>query len=259
MNSEIPILIPIKKAFGKQHYRIKNAVHREKILNHPLINNIYSVGKSFAIIANTSNWGIEAVTGDSTDLTGYTTEEIYKMGGEFLMNYTVQEHLQVNMATVKACMEYSNSIPEEQRESVFAIYYYHGKKKNGDIICVQHQSIPVVFDEQKIPFIFCNIYSDISYLDPQNIPHGIMVNKFTREVFHLSKSSLNLEKGEDIFSKREKEIIRHMTNGLTSKEIAERLHISNDTVRTHRKNILRKAGVTNTISLIKYAIINSIL
>lgn len=259
MNSEIPILIPIKKAFGKQHYRIKNAVHREKILTHPLINNLYSVGKSFAIIANTSNWEIEAVTGDSTDLTGYTAEEIYNMGGEFLMNFTVPEHLQVNMATVKTCMEYSNSIPEEQRESVFAIYYYHGRKKNGDFIAVQHQSIPVVFDEQKIPFIFCNIYSDISYLDPQNIPHGVMVNKFTREVFHLNKNSLNLEKREDLFSKREKEVIRHMTNGLTSKEIAEILYISNDTVRTHRKNILRKAGVTNTISLIKYAIVNSVL
>jgi DNA-binding CsgD family transcriptional regulator len=259
MNNEIPVLIPIKKAFGKQHYRIKNTAHREKILNHPLINNLYSVGKSFAIIANTNTWEIESVTGDTKDLTGYTAEEIYHMGGEFVMSFTVQEHLLVNMATVKACMEYSNSIPEEQREFISAIYYYHGRKKNGDIIAVQHQTIPVAFDEQKIPYIFCNIYSDISYLDPQNIPHGVMVNKFTREVFHLSKNSLNLEKKEDLFSKREKEIIRLMTNGLTSKEMAEKLHISNDTVRTHRKNILRKAGVSNTISLIRFAIINSIL
>lgn len=259
MNSEIPVLIPIKKAFGRQHYLIKNEIHREKFLNHPLVNTLYSIGKSFAVIANTSNWKIEAVTGNSKDLTGYTTDEIHNMGGEFVMNFTVPEHLPVNMATVKTCMEYSNSIPEEQRESIFAIYYYHGRKKNGNIVAVQHQSIPLVFDEQKIPFIFCNIYSDISFLDPQNIPHGVMVNKFTGEVFHLNKKSLNLEKREDQFSKREKEIIRLMSNGLTSKEIAEKLFISNDTVRTHRKNILRKAGVTNTISLIKYAIINSIL
>src|SRR5690554_7785119 len=194
MEHDIPILIPIKKAFGKQHYLIKDAIHREKLLNHPLINHLYSVGKSFAIIANTSNWKIETVTGDSTELTGYTSDEIYELGGRFIMNYTVPEHLQVNMATVKTCMEYSNSIPEVQRESVFAIYYYHGLKKNGDIIAIQHQSIPLVFDEQKIPYIFCNIYSDISYLDPQNIPHGVMVNKFTKEVFHLNKNNLNLEK-----------------------------------------------------------------
>jgi DNA-binding CsgD family transcriptional regulator len=259
MNSEIPVLIPIKKAFGKQNYLIQDAIHREKILNHPLFNTLYSVGKSFVVVGNTSNWKIEAVTGDSKELTGYTAEEIYNMGGEFVMNYTVPEHLQVNMATVKTCMEYSNSIPEEQRESIFAIYYYHGRKKNGDLVAVQHQSIPLVFDEQKIPFIFCNVYSDISFLDPQNIPHGVMVNKFTGEVFHLNKKSLNLEKRDDLFSKREKEIIGLMSNGLTSKEIAEKLFISNDTVRTHRKNILRKAGVSNTISLIRYAIINSIL
>ena len=123
MNNEIPVLIPIKKAFGKQHYRIKNNAHREKFLNHPLINSLYSIGKSFAIIANTNTWEIESVTGDSKALTGYNTEEIYNMGGEFVMSFTVPEHLQVNMATVKACMEYSNSIPEEQREFIFAIYY----------------------------------------------------------------------------------------------------------------------------------------
>jgi DNA-binding CsgD family transcriptional regulator len=258
MNREIPKLISFKKAFGKQNYLIKNDNYKEKILNHPLFNDLYSIGRSFVIIANTSSWEIVAVTGDSEGITGYKNDEIFNLGGEFVLSFSIQEHLQLNLATAKACMEYSNSIPSEQREFIFAVYYYHGRKKNGDIIPIQHKSIPMVFDENHIPFVFCNIYSDISYLDPQNIPHGIMLNKFTQEVFHLNKENFNLEKGNEKFSKREKEIIRHISSGQTSKQIAEKLNISTETVRTHRKNILRKAGVSNTISLVKYSVVNGI-
>ncbi len=259
MHKDHAILIPIKKALGNQKYLVNDVDYREKLLNNPIINGLFTVGKSFVILANTFDWSIVAVTGDSLEISGYTNKEIQNMGGEFVMNFTVQEHLQVNMATLKTCMEYSNSIPAEQREHVFAVYFYHGIKKNNEIIAIQHQSIPLAFDENNVPYLFCNIYSDISYLDPQNIPHGMMVNKYTNDVLHLNKNSFELEIRKEIFSNREKEIIRLMTDGDTSNEIASKLNISSDTVRTHRKNILGKAGVNNTISLIKYSIVNSIL
>ncbi len=52
---------------------------------------------------------------------------------------------------------------------------------------------------------------------------------------------------------REIEIIKAISNGLKSEEIAEQLFISPHTVLTHRKNILKKLGVNNTNQLIKYA------
>ena len=42
-----------------------------------------------------------------------------------------------------------------------------------------------------------------------------------------------------------------LKEGLSSKEIAERLLISNRTVEVHRYNIFRKLDVTNIVSLIK--------
>lgn len=50
------------------------------------------------------------------------------------------------------------------------------------------------------------------------------------------------------------EIVRLISDGLTTKEIAARKFISFHTVISHRKNIFRKLGVTNISELIMYSI-----
>lgn len=55
------------------------------------------------------------------------------------------------------------------------------------------------------------------------------------------------------------EIVRLIASGLTTKEIATRKYISFHTVMTHRKNILRKLGVSNASELIMYAIKTGII
>ncbi len=52
----------------------------------------------------------------------------------------------------------------------------------------------------------------------------------------------------------EMEIVRLISEGLTTKEIASRKYISFHTVITHRKNIFRKLGVSSVSELIMYAI-----
>ena len=54
-------------------------------------------------------------------------------------------------------------------------------------------------------------------------------------------------------TKREMEILRLITKALSNKEIAKELFISDQTVSVHRKNIMRKLGVSNTAGLIKAA------
>lgn len=46
---------------------------------------------------------------------------------------------------------------------------------------------------------------------------------------------------------REQEILHLMAQGMSSKTIANELHLSFYTVQTHRKNILRKLNETNTV------------
>lgn len=59
-------------------------------------------------------------------------------------------------------------------------------------------------------------------------------------------------------SKRELDIIRLISLGLTDKEIAEKLKISIHTTKTHRKRIISKMGLKNTATLVKFAVENGI-
>ncbi|MBL7864801.1 MAG: response regulator transcription factor [Cyclobacteriaceae bacterium] len=54
-------------------------------------------------------------------------------------------------------------------------------------------------------------------------------------------------------SHQEQEILRRIAGGSTTSEIASQLHISPLTVKTHRKNILRKLDAPNTAGLISMA------
>jgi len=60
-------------------------------------------------------------------------------------------------------------------------------------------------------------------------------------------------------TKRELEILKLITHALSNKEIGKVLYISDQTVSVHRKNIMRKLGVSNTAGLIKLAYDNSLI
>ena len=60
-------------------------------------------------------------------------------------------------------------------------------------------------------------------------------------------------------TKREKEILQLISEGLTNNQIAEKLFISPLTVDSHRKNLLTKLNVNNTASLIKLAVQNGLI
>lgn len=55
-------------------------------------------------------------------------------------------------------------------------------------------------------------------------------------------------------SKREREILILISQGLTSLNIAKELFISKHTVETHRKNILRKLNVGSSMELVRFAV-----
>lgn len=60
-------------------------------------------------------------------------------------------------------------------------------------------------------------------------------------------------------TKREKEILKLISDGLTNNQIAEKLFISPLTVDSHRKNLLTKLNANNTAALVRVAIENELI
>ena len=60
-------------------------------------------------------------------------------------------------------------------------------------------------------------------------------------------------------SEREKEVIIALVQGMSNKEIADHLHISPNTVMTHRRNIAAKLQIHSPAGLTIYAIVNNLV
>lgn len=85
------------------------------------------------------------------------------------------------------------------------------------------------------------VHSDKSYYD--------MVQLFTTEQDDTPRK----------LSEREIEIIKLLAQGFTSTAIAQKLFIAEHTVKTHRKNILRKINAHSTNELVQFALNHKII
>lgn len=93
------------------------------------------------------------------------------------------------------------------------------------------------------------------YLVPCDLPEDAFISRCREILEHLSPaSSLRSD-----LSAREIEVLREIAAGLTSKEIAEKLFISVNTVISHRKNLTAKLGIRSVSGLSLYAMMNGLL
>jgi two-component system nitrate/nitrite response regulator NarL len=98
------------------------------------------------------------------------------------------------------------------------------------------------------------IHKDV---EPQELIKGVYkVLKgdtfFSLEISGLLINNLyNRPKGLPFLTPKEKEVIRYLMEGLSSKEIADKMDISPRTIETHRANVLNKFHLKNTTELIK--------
>lgn len=75
----------------------------------------------------------------------------------------------------------------------------------------------------------------------------------------LVKGLLNQTPTEVSFSDRELEVLRYICKGRSNEQIADILFISEKTIATHRRNIMKKAGVKKSTDLIIWALDNKIV
>jgi two-component system response regulator NreC len=75
----------------------------------------------------------------------------------------------------------------------------------------------------------------------------------------IGESESNFDSKKSLLTEREIEIIKLIVEGLSNKEIADKLFISPRTVDTHRTNLMKKLEVNNVAGLVRYAIRNGFM
>ena len=89
---------------------------------------------------------------------------------------------------------------------------------------------------------------------------GRILEKIKKESIDISEmNNVDVTCDAVALSRREKEILTLIAEGLTNSKIAEMLFLSSHTVTTHRKNIMSKLGVKNTAGIVMYAVKSGIV
>lgn len=82
---------------------------------------------------------------------------------------------------------------------------------------------------------------------------------FSFDAGQALKSEVQQQESLPTLTRREKEVLTCVVEGMTNPQIAEKLFISIDTVETHRKNLHNKLNVKNSAMLVRFAIENKLV
>jgi DNA-binding CsgD family transcriptional regulator len=164
------------------------------------------------------------------------------------------------LAALNGLMNYTvNEISNEQRRRMNYTWNYRFKNSKNEYVNVIQNTTPLEFDMDKKPIIGMAHYTVLN----SNIKMDVCAsakwlndnNEYETRYFNNFSQQL-LTNG---VSNRERDIIRLLVLNYSSKEIAEKLYISSNTVDTHRRNILKKMNISSTGELVGMLKMNKIV
>lgn len=138
----------------------------------------------------------------------------------------------------------------EQMKYIKLILDYRTLGREGNYIRVIEQHKLLELDKYGNPWLSMSILDLSPDQDLTTLCRYRLVNTQTGELFNFPSAE---EISGHKLSFREKEIIQLLAKGLISKQIADKLFISVNTVNTHRQRIIEKLNVSNTAEAVQHA------
>jgi DNA-binding CsgD family transcriptional regulator len=198
---------------------------------HKRLLNVFQIGRYYYIVFNIFQGEIEFTSDEIKPILGYEPEEITI---QFLMDKIHPEDKSYFLNFEYKIAEFFKNIDYDKVKNYKAQYDIRFKTKNNDYVRILQQAVQIDYDETNY-YRTLGIQTDITHIKKDGIP---------------CLSIIGLDGEPSYYNKREREILKHIVEGKSSKTIAEELHISLHTVNTHRKNILIKANCKSPIDLV---------
>jgi DNA-binding CsgD family transcriptional regulator len=180
---------------------------------------------------------------------GYTARDWIERGPDWVFSTVYPEDVRRLKDLHKALFDYYYSLPVSERKDYKYVWQVRVVRKDGQPIWIMQQGSFIDIESNGKPMITFDILTDTTQFKKDNC---ITLTMFKNVNDPKLKLYFPLAGGEP-FTKREIELIGFLSEGLSSKEIAERLFISPHTVDTHRRNMLKKSGVRDSNKMIVFA------
>lgn len=213
---------------------------------HKKLLNIFQAGRYYYMIFNVSLMELEFISPDVKDILGYESDEINAI---FFLDRIHPDDKPYFLNFEKKLAEFLIPLKLEKRGSYKFQHDYRIKTKNNNYIRLLHQIIPIEFDENNY-YRSLVLHTDITHIKKEGVPCFSIIGFDDEPSYYNVDPTEALTKSFDLFTKREKEILKCIVEGKNTRTIADELFISINTVNNHRKNILSKAEVKSPLELV---------
>lgn len=195
------------------------------------------------------------------DLFGYTATQWKEEGIEGYLSKWHRADLDIMTHEIfPTNLKFLVNLPITKYEDIIFSYNYRVLNAKGNYINILQRSSYVPGSEAEKPiaamgaaFEITHFKSDISIV--HTIEEVRRVNgRPYNEILYKHIYNAPCTGKELLLSRREVEILRLMADGLSSKQIANKLGISTNTVNNHRKNMLGRSSCKSSVELLKFAL-----
>lgn len=238
----------------------KTVVHKKNKINivelqlqleaHKRLFSIFQPGSYYFLLFDIYQGEIAEISPELISVLGYPLEEMCML---FFMGKIHPDDKSYFLTFESHATRFFNQIPVDKIERYKVQYDLRLKKTDREYARILIQYVVANHDRQNIYHTF-HIHTDITHIKPEGTPTFSIIGIDGEPSYYNIQDIENVNKSYDLFTKREREILKLIVEGKSSKEIACKLFISLHTVGTHRKNILKKAGVSSPIDLIRTVI-----
>jgi PAS domain S-box-containing protein len=247
------IKIQTKKIWNTKEltHEIPYSKEMEQKVNKLLLN-LYNAGESYVFLFNLTLGNFLYVSPEIEKVLGYNSSE---MSASFFMEKIHEEDQKYFIFFENKAKDFFASLPVDKIVSYKVRYDFRVKKSTGEYIRLLHQVVTLKHREDGIVLLTMGVHTDITHLKKEGIPVLSFIG-MGEEPSYTDVAGVVLVENEksNSLTNRERSILQLLTEGMSSQLIAEKLCISVDTVKTHRKNMMRKAEVSNTTQLIRKAV-----
>jgi DNA-binding CsgD family transcriptional regulator len=198
----------------------------------------------------------------SNSLGDYQTEQIIEGGLDFMIPLMHKDFFNMyNEKVFSATLSFLKDIPQSEHADYIISCNHKAKNINNEDIDFYQRYTYITSEETGLPTHCVGMAVDISHFKSDNrITLSFeKTNKQTGFTSLIDKKYFFPHQEDSPFTKQEKIILQYMTDGLNSKMIADKLHLSHKTINNHRENMLRKANANNVVQLVSFAFRNNII
>ncbi len=211
---------------------------------------VFQAGNYYYIILNMYKGELEYVDQNVTHVLGYHPGEFTIA---FLMDNIHPDDKTYFLNFEHRVVEFFKALPFEKIAKYKVQYDIRIKTKDNKYVRLLHQALQIDYDEKNY-YRTLSLHTDISHIKQNGIPCFSLIGLDGEPSYYNIQDANAFTKSYDRFTKREREVLKCIVEGKSSREIADEMYISLHTVNIHRKNILKKADVKTAVELVSLAI-----